>query len=641
MLFNCLSRTHGDASPIIDSATREGTLQVMMGELNLDLWRPNVMSSLAHLAQVAKSLSSPPTSSSPSVGRLPSPRTHLFPLDIAFSLTISLIAIRTASFDPKCDPNVARGTRIEFKAFLAEFIRHSSARPGLYSFPDRLRLDLKEDIRLQSNSKSLQNPEFDTCLMKCAVESLKVIAIPDVTEGPRMQPMKHHTPNKDPHQSPSLWELKHRLPSSKSTFYQSTPDSDSDQDGSVPTKDTPDRNILVINRLACRVTLQTLKKQNEVGQDELIVAIDTRIINSHINAFHIYCGLLSTSAFIGLIEASKAHSPDGLPPQSTKNSRTLQVGIRAEIQAIHLHLILSPQVPLFIEVRRLSVQKSQRLGIDIRWDRLLAAGRNVENPLLWDDILRVKTCKIKIVDTDPNVPSNLAAGQTNRGCHPFIVLVEGDGARLCLPFKFILAEIIGSISTIVKTTKQLTHQFIRGNYGSVLQPVVERPKRLPEIRIQFRIVVVQAEDDPFENKLNAIRRAGKEEVKERLARDTSFENKVNDIRVSSRSASPAAPYRFSGKPRSESNASSVDLSETEAVPRHSLSSSLSSQPGAAAEVSIEEASRRLQEYNAAAWIKRIRNAIAEQERQEDGIQRQLYGHSSHKISDTPPINLSA
>lgn len=630
-------QTTPDLCPTIDLRSREGTIQATIGDMNLDLWPPNLMSCLAHLSRVTKSISSRKASSDPMIPRPSPPRTSLFPLDVAFALSIATMGIRTASFDSKCDPNIARGTRLETKAFIFEFIRQSSALPGLYSFPNRLRLDLKEDIRLQSNLKLLQNPEYDTCLLKCDVESVKIVSVPDVNEALGMHTQRQEKLDKARHQSPLLWELKSRLPNSKRSIC-NLPDVETENDNEDASKDESSSDVLLCERLSCRITLQTLKKPTGAGQDELILALDTRTIKLHVNAFHIYCCLMSTSALIGLMKAGTIPSP-AHESKTVKSRRTLHIGIRAEIQAIHLHMLLSPQVPLFVELRRLSFQRSQKFGIDVKWDTLLAAGQNVTSPHLWDDILRIKTCKIKIVDTDPQAPSNLAAGKVNRGWHPFIVLIEGDAARLRLPFKFVIAEVIESISTIVKTTKQLTHQFIKGSYSSVLQPVIETPKRLPEIQIKFRIVVLQAEDDPFENKLNAIRRAGKEEVKERLARDESFENKVKDIKLGAAYAYPIHHFRRDSETHPKSDAGSANLSEDEGFNRHSLDSSYSSQPDSGPQVSIEEAARRLQEYNAATWIKRIRNAIAEQERQEDGIQRQLYGHASHKIHDKFPIDM--
>ncbi|KAA1078356.1 hypothetical protein PGT21_033952 [Puccinia graminis f. sp. tritici] len=233
------------------------------------------------------------------------------------------------------------------------------------------------------------------------------------------------------------------------------------------------------------------------------------------------------STLLNLVNKVSSNSPENVK-RSPKSSTRLPIGICAEISKIHFHMFLSHQVPIFIKIQRVSFQKSSKLGFDACWDILLLAGRSVTSPGRWDDLLKVKTCKVKLVQINPsNYPSDPAL--VNRGWHPFVVLIEGDVARLRIPFKFVIAEVIENVSLLVKTTKQLIYQFIHGGTGSVLQPKVEAPKRLPEIRIKFRIVCVQAEDDPFENKLNAICRAGKEEVKDRLARDESFEQKVQGM----------------------------------------------------------------------------------------------------------------
>ncbi|KAI9605411.1 hypothetical protein KEM48_002196 [Puccinia striiformis f. sp. tritici PST-130] len=299
---------------------------------------------------------------------------------------------------------------------------------------------------------------------------------------------------------------------------------------------------------------------------------------------------------------------------------------------VNFHMFLSHQGPIFIEMRRLIIQKSSKLELDARWDILLIAGRSVTSPGRWDDILKVKTCKIKIVQVNP---LNSATDPTllNRGWHPFVVLIEGDAARLRIPFKFIIAEVIESVSLLVKTTKQLTYQFICGGSGSILQPVIESPKKLPEIRNKFRIVCVQAEDDPFENKLNAIRQAGKEEVKDRLARDESFQQKIQGMNEPKKHTpkETARPRRSCDSYRQSDRSSTDSLRNDDSFSFESGTHS--------SHISITQAAQRLNEHNGAAWIKRIRNALAEQERQEDAVQRQLYGHTATKLSDVTAVSM--
>ncbi|WAQ87924.1 hypothetical protein PtA15_9A48 [Puccinia triticina] len=625
--------------PSIDLSLREGTVQTFIEEVSFDLWRPNVLASLVVFTQAFTNFrrQSPPpeakNESDPSPA--PVPRTVPIPRDIAFSFAASKLSLRVAGFDPKRDSTIARGTQLVVFNALIECFRQSSAQPGLYASPHRLRLDLQEDIRVQANAQLVHNPEFESCLLKCAMKKIELFALPDLTgslhsnrfsriDSPSHLRMFHY-------RSPSLWDEKARFGFRNHRDPQSPIDSTLNEPHDI-LSENQEVSIIEVNRFACRTTLQILK-QADAGEDELILAVETGLITLHIDAFHIYCALISISTLLNLAKKISSHKPEN--KRSPQSSSGLPIGIRAEISKIHFHMFLSHQVPIFIEMRRVSFQRSSKLGFDARWDILLLAGRSVTSPGRWDDLLKVKTCKVKLVQINPSNPASDPA-LVNRGWHPFVVLIEGDAARLRIPFKFVIAEVIENVSLLVKTTKQLIYEFARGGTGSVLQPEVEAPKKLPEIRIKFRIVCVQAEDDPFENKLNAIRRAGKEEVKDRLARDESFQQRAQEMK------GPKTYPPNDNKPRQswESHRHS-DRSSTDS-PRNDDSSSFDSSYVGRAEaqsprVSVTQAAQRLDEYNGAAWIRRIRNALAEQERQEDAIQRQLYGHTATKLTDVMPI----
>ncbi|KAH9447797.1 hypothetical protein Pst134EB_021796 [Puccinia striiformis f. sp. tritici] len=617
--------------PTIDLTLREGTVQTLVEEVSFDLWRPHVLASLVAFTQTFANFrrKSHDTRAKDKI-EPPSTREVPIPRDIAFSIAASKFRLRAAGFDPQRDSTIARGTQLVVSNALIECFRQSSAQPGLYCSPHRSRLDLQEDIRVQANAQLVHNPEFEICLLKCAMKKIELFVIPDLMgsihsnrfsrlDSPSDVRMFHY-------RSPSMWDDKtgpgfreNRDPQSPidSTLHES-------QDVHSVNKEV---SIVEMNRFACRTTLQLLK-QAEKGEDELILAVETGLITFQVDAFHIYCALIAVSTLLNLGKKISSKKPE----DSKRPPKRLPIGIRAEISRVNFHMFLSHQVPMFIEMRRLTIQKSSKLGLDARWDILLIAGRSVTSPGRWDDILKVKTCKIKIVQVNP---LNSATDPTllNRGWHPFVVLIEGDAARLRIPFKFIIAEVIESVSLLVKTTKQLTYQFIRGGGGSILQPVIESPKKLPEIRIKFRIVCVQAEDDPFENKLNAIRRAGKEEVKDRLARDESFQQKIQGMNEPKKHTpkETARPRRSCDSYRQSDRSSTDSLRNDDSFSFESGTHS--------SHISITQAAQRLNEHNGAAWIKRIRNALAEQERQEDAVQRQLYGHTATKLSDVTAVSM--
>ncbi|MBW0479720.1 hypothetical protein O181_019435 [Austropuccinia psidii MF-1] len=624
------SFSFGDLVPMIDFNLREGTVQTIIGDVSVELSSSSLLSSLMHLIQVVTNFRPISTSQvKPYVSR-----THSIPTDLVFSLAMSKFVFCCTGIDSRFDPCIERGTKFEASNTLIECFRLSSAHSGLYSFPDRLRLDLQEDIRVQANAKLLQNPDFDACLCKCAIDLIELLVLPDVKGS---LTSKHSLPQNSfadlySNQSSSLWELKSR---GCSISQQPSPSSYEFGQSAEDNKFFIERggiNLIAMKRFACRITLQNLKNCPNNQGDELIVALENGLTTFRIDAFRIYCTLLSISTLLNL--AKGCSSKKSLKPHDlTNNTGRLYVGVRADFSSMHIHIFLSHKVPIFVQLRRVSFQKSARQGFDIRWDTLLLAGRSVTYPSLWDDLLKVKTCKIKAVQINPS-KMDFNSGPVNRGWHRFLLIIEGDAARLHIPYKFIMAEILENVSILVKTSKQLYHRLVQGCNESILQPVAESAKKLPEIRIKFRIICVQAEDDPFENKLNAIRRAGKEEVKERLARDESFQQMVQNIKATRKQASGDPLPRCSWESEfSELNTLSSSVDEDA-----SFDSSYFSHPGGFnPQVPVDEALYRLHEYNAASWIKRIRNALAEQERQEDGIQRQLYGHAATKVTDTGPI----
>jgi len=99
---------------------------------------------------------------------------------------------------------------------------------------------------------------------------------------------------------------------------------------------------------------------------------------------------------MNLVKKLSRHEAEGVqrPP---KSSNRLPMGIRAEFSRINCHVFLSHQVPIFVEIRRVLLQKSFKLGIDARWDTLLLAGRSVTSPGRWDELVKVKTCKVKLI----------------------------------------------------------------------------------------------------------------------------------------------------------------------------------------------------------------------------------------------------
>ncbi|KAA1078355.1 hypothetical protein PGT21_033949 [Puccinia graminis f. sp. tritici] len=202
--------------PTIDLTLREGTVQTLIEEVSLDLWRPNVLANLVAFTQAFQKFrqqSHPPETKSESDPDSASvPRMVPIPREIAFAIAASRLSLRLAGFDPKRDSTIARGTQLVVSNAIIECFRQSNAQPGLYGSPHRSRLDLQEDIRVQANAQLVHNPEFESCPLKCAMKKIEMFALPDLTgslhsnrfsriESPSHQRMFHY-------RSPSLWDDK-------------------------------------------------------------------------------------------------------------------------------------------------------------------------------------------------------------------------------------------------------------------------------------------------------------------------------------------------------------------------------------------------------------------------------------------------
>lgn len=186
------------------------------------------------------------------------------------------------------------------------------------------------------------------------------------------------------------------------------------------------------------------------------------------------------------------------------------------------------------------------------------------------------------------------------------VSVDGDSARVRIPFDFILANLILDVSVTIKALRHLIRICIAGNYTSMLTPEPEGPKMIPNLSIQICRLYLEAADDPFESKLAIIWRAGSEAAKHRQDREDAFQAKVVTILADN-----------SGNPQAAELESDYQFS-----PDHS--------------VSIEQARARLNEVHSLDWALRLDVLKEERSKLEDELFGNLLGTFSMKDSGTVP-----
>ncbi|BFZ54128.1 Protein SABRE [Savitreella phatthalungensis] len=141
----------------------------------------------------------------------------------------------------------------------------------------------------------------------------------------------------------------------------------------------------------------------------------------------------------------------------------------------------------------------------------------------WDRLLSIRDAHI----TREGATSK-AGGQTH---HVRSINIRTDGLRIRLPHKFVFYETLEALLNTIKATTQVVHRWKTNQNSYVIAQEPKKPKKLPRIRVRSRIVLVGAEDDPFEARLGLIYRTGMQEQKMREARDLAFENRLAELKL--------------------------------------------------------------------------------------------------------------
>ena len=184
------------------------------------------------------------------------------------------------------------------------------------------------------------------------------------------------------------------------------------------------------------------------------------------------------------------------------------------------------------------------------------------------------------------------------------ISVNGDSARVRIPYGFVLADLVQDIIVSVKAIRHILHMASAGKYSAMPSPEPEGPKSVPHITLRLECLCLEAGDDPFESKLALIWQAGAEAVKQRLDREEAFKAKVATILTATPDVQTAVPkaegeheYQFSAK--------------------HT--------------VSLEDARKRLDDLHALDWTLRLQRLKEQRSKEEEAIM-----HQTHSL---PPTSL--
>jgi hypothetical protein len=340
--------------------------------------------------------------------------------------------------------------------------------------------------------------------------------------------------------------------------------------------------------------------------DSCEIYADIPYIRASFKLAHMYCMLLALQTLRSFLPVSPSHASTPRQPSS------LSYGFKAAIPTIQILLVL-PKQKFAVRVDGIDALLSQDKPPEIRLNKTLVwvclpsqINRwNEDIGERWEELLSLHKWDIYFL---PSIGV-------------LSILVEGDSARLRIPFGYVLSDLIFDAVVTVKALRHLLQVTALGRYMKIPTPAPEGPKSMPNLKVRVGCLCLEASDDPFESKLAVIWRCGLEAVKQRIDREEAFSAKVAAIRAA--------------------EAESPD-------PEQSTHDEY--QFGAKHSVSIEEARHRLDEVHALDWTLRLQNVRGKCSKSEDIITQSLRGSQAAKgigiipnivevtsIEDNPPL----
>lgn len=624
--------------------------RISLEEFDLDLWNAFALEALRNLLSALRTRQprshntkegntqepregGATTSSVPEIASPEGPPTllELLRIDASVYFSIGTIVAHIGGIDERCDKTTARGVGIDIKRIIFQFVCYKcEQRKGnealRMALGSRSALDLPEDLRASVGSMALRNGKAASA--KVNVFAFGVFPLLDAqvavdqhagSSQPKSyeeEPPAHPTtaPGSPSIIAPAVWEFQKTRPEKTSSHR--TRDRFRQQDRS---------NFMIwMPSLTLRANLTPKKAsigQSAAPTEELqVVSEDIKLLSFKIELLHTYCLLVAASSMKTVFANSQARNSKNTQPKKAGQGRQLPfakpcVSGRVDIGDVHMAVTLPSDVRLFILLQRTHFCYSSAAVPSLGFEWLMAAVESPEKPSTgaWEEMARIRDCLIRFdKSTEGEGPERT-------------ISVNADGLNLHVPFGYTVHPIIDSTVVAVKATKQLLHQFLLDSNESVITPVAEAPKHLPIIKFEIRTFALEAQDDPFETRLNIIWRSGGDENQARAERDAAFETKLQALK------------------RQNKNASQVSFTSTDSASTSDSSDEGDAAAQRAAAVTAENARRRLDAFNASSWIRRFTNARAEQARREDAAKRRIYGRLPVKFDKHAnlPIKLNS
>ena len=339
-----------------------------------------------------------------------------------------------------------------------------------------------------------------------------------------------------------------------------------------------------------------------IHEDELVIKATVSLIRGTLRLAQLYNILLAAKTLTSIVPSR----PKTDQPKPKPRPSTMMVTLQCDIRQLQLLVLFPVQTKLYLRASYLCCDVTSRQTVAVKWSSIILAvnvitTRDGMQREEWEEF----AC---LADWRVNVPLKV---------RPLQISVEADGARLRVPFDYVLADLILDINLTIKSAKHLLRMVAAGKYQKPPAPEAEAAKVLPKMVIKVRCLTVEAADEEFESRLGVIWQTGFPAAQLRQERDEAFEAKVSTIVASqSTNALPQArgahsDFQFSAK--------------------HT--------------VSVEEARQRLFQVHSVAWGTAYQKSKATQAEHElRRLQHALGDHADAKpvddiVSINPPNHL--
>ncbi|GAA5901240.1 uncharacterized protein JCM6883_000150 [Sporobolomyces salmoneus] len=622
--------------PYLDLSTNRGDHSLLLQRLQVELWRPvvlscihDILSSFASAAETssrrryradsvasASSIDSSADSSPPL-----RPLVDLLPSNQSIHFAIASTRLKLGGVDPKPKLRACRGLLVQSGPLHVEYLLQRAHEPGTaMNDVNRSKLELRPDFRSDTNAMATAGNQAgkddgrQAFLNLCASEFVIDPLVEARPAGSSKEGSKNTAESsEDRHEG-------RRRRSSRTVDPELV--GRAEVDGRrIPKKRRHGRHeqignddsIVVVPRLDLHVRIHKAAFNDQATDagdslDEIIIRLNAPEISLRIELFSIYLALLTFSSLRWIRPTIRLSTSDPAPPSVHKKRPKPLINFTADIRSLHVRPTLPHETHLFITFRNLVCRFTKTNGFIAQWDLGLLAGKSRVYRGKWEDIIRLQSTTISVREQ-----------ANNSGHQPIVVGIETKSARLRIPYRYAFNQIIDNAASLFKATKQLVHEHVKGRWDIIIEPTNEEAKRLPEINLNIGVFAIEFDDDPLERKLNMIWRVGYEEQKARLGREKAFEVKAEAVKKTENERRDG--YESSDGEGGGGGARNGTLDEKGDDQRRPKITGQHT-------IKIEDARQVLHGFNATQWIQRMNNASAEQARREEKLSKRLFGVES-------------